>query len=52
LTDEEIGEVTHLAMTVGASRIKVMADAEMAKLTAPPAPDFVAAPVPAQAEAG
>jgi hypothetical protein len=54
LTDEEVREVTHIAMTVGASRVQVMADAELAK--APPAvPEdagFVAAAVEAAADGG
>lgn len=66
LTDEEVREVAHVAMTVGASRMKVLADAELAKAdplpgaapgaqTAPaaqPAPGFVAAGVEAGATGG
>lgn len=40
LTDEEVREVMHVAMTVGASRVQVLADAELGRLepqAAPPA---------------
>ena len=67
VTQEEITEVLHVAMTVGATRMQVMVRAEAAKLEPPPAaaqptgagtdttgggPTFEAAEVVAQADGG
>jgi hypothetical protein len=38
LTEEEVHEVVHVAMTVGASRLKVLADAELTAQPLTPAP--------------
>lgn len=53
-----MAEVVHLAMSVGASRVRVMADAELAKLgsatsaTDTPTPVFTAAAIVEQADGG
>jgi hypothetical protein len=48
LTQEEVDEVVHVAMTVGASRLKVMADSEVA--AHPLAPEAEARQNPAAEE--
>ena len=49
LTEEEVREVMHIAMSVGASRVQVMADAELAKLASVPEPRPAPAPAPSPA---
>jgi hypothetical protein len=54
ITQAEIDEATHVAMTVGATRMQVMLRSEAASLSGPdaPAPTFQAQEVVSQAAGG